>query len=91
MPLSEESVIDHIRVQPEGELLVFSYSRIVRDGVEVARGPVEGRVILPGDDFEAEPNERVRDIARVVHTPAVVAAYQAATENTPPPLPTSEG
>ena len=48
---------------------------ITKDGVEVGRGK-SGFTIVPGGDTSELPAQ-VQAIAKAVHTPAVVAAYEA--------------
>ena len=48
---------------------------VLKDGVEIARS-YHRSVFVPGSDVTAEPQE-VQDVAAVVWTPAVVAAFEA--------------
>ncbi len=77
--LSEVKVVEEIRVQPDGEIIVFESTRVMRGELEVARTPAEGRVLMPGDSADGE-TERVSAITAAVHTPEVVKAYAEARE-----------
>lgn len=65
-----------ITVLPDGQLEVRKDNIIKRDGVEIAR-EVHRHVVHPGMDVSSEATG-VRDVATVVHTPAVIEAWNAA-------------
>lgn len=76
--LSEQSIIDQITVLENGQIMVRRADRVWRD--EVLAGETFHRhVLFPGQDLRGE-DARVAAIAGVVHTPAVIAAYQSAQE-----------
>ena len=54
---------------------------ISKDGVEIGRG-YHRSLFNPGDDLSEQPKE-VQDIAAVVWTDEVIAAYKASIEETP--------
>ena len=81
MALKEKSVVDKIEVLLDGCIQVRRRDQILKDGVEVA-STFHRHVIAPGDDVSNE-DPRVAAIATATWTEEVVAAYQAAQEETP--------
>ena len=75
MALTEESIDDLIETIENGSLQVRKARIISDDGVEISR-TFHRHVLHPGADTSGE-SQRVKDIAAVVHTPAVIAAYVA--------------
>jgi len=75
MALTEKSVIGSIDVREDGQIQVRRDNVVLRDRVEIAR-TYHRRVVVPGADLTAE-DPRVIAIAKVVHTAAVIAAYEA--------------
>jgi len=71
--LEERSVISQITVLEYGNIQVQRADVILRDGVEITRA-FHRHVVIPGQDLTRE-DERVRDIAVVVHTPEVIRNY----------------
>ena len=74
--LEEQSVIDQIMILEDGQIQVRRADKILRDGEEIAKA-YHRHVLHPGQGLDNE-DSRVADIARLVHTPAVVAAFEAA-------------
>jgi len=74
--LEERSVIAQMTVLEDGQIQVQRADKIYRDGVEISK-TYHRHVVMPGADLSGE-DERVRTIAQVVHTPAVIAAFRAA-------------
>ena len=81
MALQEKSVVDKIEVLLNGCIQVRRRDQILKDGVEVA-STFHRHVIAPGADISNE-DERVAAVATTLWTDEVVAAYQAAQEETP--------
>ena len=81
MALQEKSVVDKIEVLLNGCIQVRRRDQILKDGVEVA-STFHRHVVNPGDDVSNE-DDRVAAVATTLWTEEVVAAYQAAQEETP--------
>jgi hypothetical protein len=81
MALQEKSVVDKIEVLLDGCIQVRRRDQILKDGVEVASS-FHRHVIVPGADVSNE-DDRVAAVATTLWTEEVVAAYQAAQEETP--------
>ena len=75
MPLEKVTSVDLIEVTENGCIQVRTKTVIMEDGVEIS-SKFHRHVKAPGDDLTNE-NARVRAIASVMHTPEVIAAYQA--------------
>jgi hypothetical protein len=78
MALSKQIVIDLIEVTEDGCVQVRTKTAILEDGKQIS-GTFHRHVVLPGKDYSTE-DTRVKAICAVVHTPEVIAAYQAAQE-----------
>ena len=76
MALEKVISVDLIEVVENGCIQVRTKTAIKEDGVEISR-TFHRHVVAPGDDYSTE-DARVKSICQVTHTPAVVAAYQAA-------------
>ena len=72
--ITERATIGKIEVLEDGQLQLRKDTVIERDGEEVTR-VYHRRVLAPGDDVSGEP-PRVRAIAQVVWTQAVIDAYR---------------
>ena len=81
MALKEKSVVDKIEVLLDGCIQVRRRDQILKNGVEVA-STFHRHIIAPGDDVSNE-DDRVAAVATTLWTEEVVAAYQAAQEETP--------
>jgi len=75
MSLEKQIIVDQIEVVAIGIVQVRMATRIVEDGTELSR-TYHRYTIAPGEDYANQP-ERVRAVCEAVHTPEVVAAYQA--------------
>ena len=74
--LEKFEVVDLIEVVENGSIQVRTKTAIKEDGVEIS-SKFHRHVVAPGDDYSAE-DAKVQAIAASIHTPAVIAAYQAA-------------
>jgi hypothetical protein len=70
--------VDLIEVIENGTLQVRTKTAIKEDGVEIS-SKFHRHVVVPGADVSAE-DDKVKAICAAIHTPAVIAAYQAAQE-----------
>jgi hypothetical protein len=70
--------VDLIEVVENGSIQVRTKTAIKEDGVEIS-SKFHRHVVAPGDDYSAE-DAKVQAICAAVHTPDVIAAYQAAQE-----------
>jgi hypothetical protein len=68
--------VDLIEVVENGVLQVRTKTAIKEDGVEIS-SKFHRHVVAPGADYSAE-DAKVQAIAAAVHTPEVIAAYEAA-------------
>jgi hypothetical protein len=78
MALEKIAVVDKIEVTESGHVQVRTATRIVEDGAILSQS-FHRHVVAPGQDYSQE-DERVRAICAAVHTPEVIAAYQALQE-----------
>jgi archaellum component FlaF (FlaF/FlaG flagellin family) len=76
MSLSKQTAVDKIEMLENGCVQVRTATRIVEDGTVISTN-YHRHVVLPGQDYSQE-DSRVAAICAAVHTPEVVAAYQAA-------------
>jgi hypothetical protein len=70
------TVVDRIEVLADQTVAVRYLVTITEDGQPFAE-QVKGNYFKPGDDYSAE-DSKVQAICAAVHTPEVIAAYQAA-------------
>jgi hypothetical protein len=70
--------VDLIEVVENGCVQVRTKTAIKEDGAEIS-SKFHRHVVAPGDDYSAE-DAKVQAICVAVHTPEVIAAYQAAKE-----------
>jgi hypothetical protein len=75
MALEKIIVVDQIEVVENGCVQVRTATKIVEDGKELSR-TLHRHVVSPGDDYSGE-DARVQGICAAVHTPEIIAAYQA--------------
>jgi hypothetical protein len=68
--------VDLIEVVENGSIQVRTKTAIKEDGVEIS-SKFHRHVVAPGADYSGE-DARVQAIAASIHTPEVVAAYEAA-------------
>ena len=76
MALEKVVSVDLIEVVENGTLQVRTKTVIKENGVEISSN-FHRHVVVPGADYSAE-NAKVKSIAASIHTPAVIAAYEAA-------------
>ena len=82
MALTERTEIGKIEVLPMGQIQVRTDTIVERDGVEISRS-YHRHVCEPDHDCHNE-DQRVKDVANAVHTPAVKTAWaemKASQEN----------
>lgn len=75
MSLSETKVIDKIEVLENGHVQVREALRVFRDGEIIAQN-FNRFTIAPGE-ATTDMDAKVQAICAAVHTPEVIAAYQA--------------
>jgi hypothetical protein len=75
MALTKEVVVDKIEVLENGSVQVRTATRIVEDR-NVISSSYHRHIVKPADDYSGE-DEKVQAICSAVHTPEVIAAYQA--------------
>ena len=68
--------VDLIEVVENGTLQVRTKTAIMEDGKQIS-GQFHRHVVVPGQDYSGE-DAKVQAIAASIHTPAVIAAYEAA-------------
>jgi hypothetical protein len=73
MALTERTEIGSMDVLPMGQIQVRTDTVIERDGVEISR-TYHRHVVVPDADTSNE-DQRVKDVANTVHTPAVKQAW----------------
>ena len=81
--LEKIEVVDLIEVVENGSIQVRTKTAIKEDGVEIS-SKFHRHVVVPGADVSGE-DAKVQAIAASIHTPEVIAAYQAAQEAAPLP------
>jgi hypothetical protein len=74
--LEKQTVVDLIETVENGCVQIRTCTRIIEDGKQIS-GTFHRHVVSPGDDYSAE-DAKVQAICAAVHTPEVIAAYQAA-------------
>ena len=72
----KQIVVDRIEVLADHTVAVRYVVTVTEDGQPFAEN-VKGNYFKPGDDYSAEET-KVQAICAAVHTPEVIAAYQAA-------------
>lgn len=78
MSLEKQIIVDLIEIVESGAVQVRTATRIVEDGVTLSQN-FSRHVLVPGDAYSQE-DARVQAICAAVHTPEVIAAYQASLE-----------
>jgi hypothetical protein len=76
MALEKKVVVDLAEVIENGCVQVRTKMAILEDGKEIS-SKFHRHVVAPGDDYSKE-DAKVQAICAAVHTPEVVAAYEAA-------------
>lgn len=79
MALEKIAAVDLIEVIENGSVRVRVKTAILEDGKQIS-DTFHRHVIAPGQDYSVE-DDRVKAVCAAVHTPAVVAAYEAALSN----------
>jgi hypothetical protein len=75
MALEKKVVVDLAEVIENGSVQVRTKTAILEDGVEIS-SKFHRHVVAPGDDYSAE-DAKVQAICAAIHTPEVIAAYEA--------------
>jgi len=75
MALEKKVVVDLIETLENGTVQVRTKTAILEDGVEIS-SKFHRHVVAPGADYSAE-DAKVQAICAAIHTPEVVAAYEA--------------
>jgi len=78
MALEKQTVVDKIEVIENGSVQVRTATRIVEDSNVISTN-YHRHVVAPGQDYSQE-DARVQTICAAVHTPEIIAAYQASQE-----------
>jgi hypothetical protein len=78
MALEKKVIADLIEVVENGSVQVRTKTAILEDGKEIS-SKFHRHVVAPGADYSAE-DAKVQAICAAIHTPEVVAAYEAAQE-----------
>ena len=76
MALEKIEVVDLIEVVESGVIQVRTKTAILEDGVEIS-SKFHRHVVSPGDDYSKE-DAKVQAICAAIHTPEVIASYEAA-------------
>ena len=76
MTLEKVISVDLIEVVENGCIQVRTKTAIIEDGKQIS-GAFHRHVVAPGADYSGE-DDRVKAIAKSIHTSAVIAAYKAA-------------
>ena len=78
MSITKTASIDQITVTETGIVIYREATRIMEDGKELSK-TYHRTSLTPGQDYSDQP-DNVKAICAVAHTPAVIAAFQAAQE-----------
>jgi hypothetical protein len=82
MQLEKLTVVDQIEVVENGIVQVRTATKIIEDGKELSK-TYHRHTIAPAQDYSSE-SDRVKAVCSAVHTPGVIAAYQAKLANNNP-------
>jgi hypothetical protein len=74
--LTKTNIVDKTEVLENGCVQVRTATRIMEDGAILSQS-FHRHVVAPGQDYSGE-DDRVQAICAAVHTPEVIAAYEAA-------------
>lgn len=72
----KQTVVDRIEVMMDQTVAVRYVVTVTENGYPFAE-QIKGNYFKPGDDYSAE-DDKVKAICAAVHTPEVIAVYQAA-------------
>jgi hypothetical protein len=75
MALKKIELVDRIEIVENGCIQVRTCTRIMEDGKSISES-LHRHVIAPGDNYSNE-DTKVQTICAAVHTPEIIAAYQA--------------
>lgn len=75
MALEKKVVVDLIETLESGVVQVRTKTSILEDGVEIS-GKFHRHVVAPGQDY-SQDDAKVQAICAAIHTPEVIAAYEA--------------
>jgi hypothetical protein len=75
MALEKKDVVDLVETLENGVVQVRTKTAILEDGKEIS-SKFHRHVIVPGQNYKQE-DPRVQAICEAVHTPKVIAAYEA--------------
>jgi len=75
MALEKKVIVDLMEVVENGSVQVRTKTSILEDGKEIS-SKFHRHVVAPGADYSAE-DAKVQAICAAVHTPEVIAAYEA--------------
>lgn len=78
--LEKIQIVDRIEVLENGCVQVRTKTAILEDNKQIS-GTFHRHVVAPGDDYSNE-DAKVQAVCAAVHTPEVIAAYQAQQERT---------
>jgi len=76
MNFEKTTVVDRIEVLADHTVAVRYVVNVTEDGQPFAE-QIKGNYFKPGDDYSAE-DDKVKSVCALIHTPEVIAAYQAA-------------
>ena len=71
----KQTIVDRIEILADQTVAVRYVVTVTEDGKPFAE-QVKGNYFKPGDDYSQE-DAKVQNICSTVHTPEVIAAYQA--------------
>lgn len=83
MTLEKQISVDLIEVIENGSIQVRTKTAILEDGKAIS-SQFHRHVVVPGADVSAE-DAKVQAIAASIHTPEVIAAYQALAQEVAQP------
>ncbi len=78
MTLEKNIVVDQIEIVESGCIQIRTKTAILENGQQIS-GTFHRHIVAPGDDYSAE-DAKVQAVCAAVHTPEVIAAYQAEQE-----------
>ena len=76
--LEKQISVDLIEVVQNGSVQVRTKTSIKENGIEIS-SKFHRHIVAPGNNYNAE-DAKVQAICAAVHTPEVIAAYEAAQE-----------
>ena len=76
--LEKQITVDLIEVVQNGSVQVRTKTSIKENGIEIS-SKFHRHIVAPGNNYNAE-DAKVQAICAAVHTPEVIAAYEAAQE-----------